>query len=106
MTSKKFSAKSASFTTPLQAIAVLLLPLALLGLHYLAWASPLAAPPSRAGLVMGQAWAGVLILFGLAYASGLLPWATLRPRHLLRPLTAYRMHHAWLLWGKRPAIPP
>lgn len=99
MTSKKFSAKSASFTTPLQAIAVLLLPLALLGLHYLAWASPLAAPPSRAGLVMGQAWAGVLILFGLAYASGLLPWATLRPRHLLRQLAAYRMHHAWLLWA-------
>ncbi len=95
MTSKKFSASSASLITPLQAIAVLL-PLALLGLHY--WASPFAAQPSRTGLVMSQVWAGALALFGLAYASGLLPWAALRPRHLLRPLAVYRTHHAWLLW--------
>ena len=90
MTSKKI--------TPFLAIAVFLLPLALLGLHYFAWASPLAAPPSRAGLVMGQAWTGALVFFGLTYASGLLPWAAHRPRHLLRPFAAYRTQHAWLLW--------
>ena len=110
MTSKQISANSSSVSTslstsvstslatPLQAIAVLLLPLALVGLHYLG-ASPFAAPSSGAWLVMRHAWAGGLILFGLAYASGLLPWAALWPRKLLLPFAAYRTHHAWLLWA-------
>ncbi len=45
-----------------------------------------------------QAWAGLVILLGMAYACGMQPWQLLKPQNLFRQLETLRAQHSWFLW--------
>ncbi len=50
-------------------------------------------------VLITQAWIGLVLLLGLAYACGLYHWLSLKPHNLFRQFEAFRTSHAWLLWA-------
>ncbi len=45
-----------------------------------------------------QIWTGVIVLCGLLYASGTLPYAALKPAKLFRWSEASQGQHRWVIW--------
>ena len=47
---------------------------------------------------LAQIWTGVIVLYGLVYASGTLPQAALKPANLFRRSEALQRQHPWVIW--------
>lgn len=47
---------------------------------------------------LAQLWTGLIVLFGLAYASGALPHAALMPANSFRQSETLQRQHPWVIW--------
>jgi cell division protein FtsI (penicillin-binding protein 3) len=82
------------FRPSFHVVVIFLLPI-LLGILNLVFANRALHIPTP----ITQVWAGLVILVGIAYSSGMHRWELLKPHNLFRPLDTFRARQAWFLWA-------